>query len=245
MPTYNASKTIKESINSVLKQTYTRWELLITDDCSDDDTVDIVMAYSRNDSRIKLFKNTENSGAGFSRNNSIQNASGRFIAFLDSDDVWKHEKLEKQISFMVDNNYAFTYTFYRKMSEDGRKLSGIHPILKVDYNNLLKSNVIGCLTAIYDASILGKVYMPNLRKRQDMALWLSILKKIEYAYCLPQELAFYRECINSLSSNKFKALPYQWALYRKHLELPLIKSCYYFSHYAVKAIMKHHLRRKI
>ncbi|EOD8840280.1 glycosyltransferase family 2 protein, partial [Enterobacter hormaechei] len=171
-------------------------------DQSTDDTLEIIKDLAAKDSRIKIFQNENNSGAGISRNKSISNAQGRFIAFLDSDDMWEKDKLTKQINFMIKNGYHLTYTQYIKVDEDGNIKGKIHPPLEVDYNELLKSNVIGCLTAIYDTEKLGKVFMPSIRKRQDMALWLKILQVIPKAYCFPEELAIYREGRGSLSSNK-------------------------------------------
>lgn len=242
MPTYNSSKTIADSIDSVLQQTYHNWELLITDDCSTDSTFEIISSYAEKDSRVKCYKNSENSGAGVSRNNSISKAQGRFIAFLDSDDMWEKEKLSEQIDFMLKNEYALTYTQYKKIDENETITGRIHPPLDVTYNELLKSNVIGCLTAVYDVDKIGKVYMPSIRKRQDMALWLKILQIIPKAYCLPKELAIYREGHQSLSSNKLKILFSQWEFYRDYLNFGFFKSLWYFQFYIFRAFKKHKLK---
>lgn len=239
MPTYNSSKTIISSVKSVLAQKYENWELLITDDCSSDNTLDIILNLSKSDERIKVFSLNENSGAGAARNNSIEKSKGRFIAFLDSDDMWCDDKLLRQVDFMLTGHYGLTYTAYSKINSEGQIKKEIRPPSKINYNELLKSNVIGCLTAMYDVSILGKVYMPLIRKRQDMALWLNILKKIDFAYCLNENLAFYREGHSSLSSNKFKVLKSQWSFYRDHLELNYPLAMYYFFNYIYKALIKH------
>ncbi|MCX2869418.1 glycosyltransferase family 2 protein [Kluyvera cryocrescens] len=239
MPTFNSSSTVADSIKSVLEQSYSNWELLITDDCSTDDTLGIIQSFSDRDSRIKVFQNTENSGAGISRNNSISMAKGRFIAFLDSDDMWFKDKLFEQINFMLENDYALTYTNYIKVDENNNVKGEIHPPLDVTYQQLLKSNVIGCLTAIYDVDKIGKVYMPAIRKRQDMALWLKILQVIPKAHCLPKELAIYKEGHQSLSSNKVKILYSQWVFYRNYLNFGVLKSLWYFQFYIVKALKKH------
>ncbi|HAJ6654365.1 TPA: glycosyltransferase family 2 protein [Escherichia coli] len=241
MPTYNSSSTIHQSIESVISQTYTNWELLITDDCSSDDTYKIICNYALKDHRIRVFQNNINSGAGLTRNNSIEHARGRFIAFLDSDDMWTNDKLEKQIKFMLDNHFPLTYTYYKKTNASGEITGRLRPPLEVNYNELLKSNVIGCLTAIYDASSLGKVYMPTIRKRQDMGLWLNILKIVPTAHCLAEELAIYREGHESLSSNKLKILRTQWLFYREHVGLSFIKTLWYFSHYVIRALKKYKL----
>ncbi|WP_105649026.1 glycosyltransferase family 2 protein [Cronobacter dublinensis] len=239
MPTWNSAATISESINSVINQTYPHWELLITDDCSTDGTMDILRDLAAADSRIKIFKNETNSGAGIARNNSISHAQGRFIAFLDSDDMWHAEKLEKQTRFMLDNGYTLTYTHYQKINQRGEITGRINPPTCVNYSELLKSNVIGCLTAMYDTAEIGKVYMPSIRKRQDMALWLKILEKVDYAWCLPESLALYREGHQSLSSNKIKVLASQWAFYRHYLQFNPVKSVWYFTYYVIRALKKH------
>lgn len=243
MPSFNSEKTITDSISSVLSQSYENWELLITDDMSTDGTKSIIEFFSAKDHRIKPFFNEKNLGAGCSRNNSITKSNGRYIAFLDSDDLWRNDKLEKQISFMKKNNYVLTYSEYKKINNDGDVFAHIVPPERVNYNELLKSNVIGCLTAIYDAEILGKVLMPSIRKRQDMALWLTILERIDFAYCISEPLAFYREGNASLSSNKMKILFTQWSFYRHYLKFSILKSAYYFSHYAIRAVKKHGVKK--
>jgi len=239
MPTYNSEHTLQASVNSVLQQTYTNWELLITDDCSTDSTLKIIESFLNDDCRIKLFRLHSNSGAGVARNNSIRYSEGRFVAFLDSDDLWHKDKLEKQVQFMLDRNFALTYTQYIKVDSNMSFLGAIHPPLNVSYSNLLKSNVIGCLTAMYDTKLLGKVFMPTIRKRQDMALWLKILERIDYAWCLPEELAYYMVGHDSLSSNKMKIITTQWRFYRQYLHFNILKSAWYFSFYAFYAFKKH------
>ncbi|QWV04245.1 glycosyltransferase [Pseudoalteromonas shioyasakiensis] len=237
MPAYNSEKYISESIESVLKQTYHNWELLITDDRSQDSTRTIVESYLKKDARIKLFINTENSGAGAARNNSIKQANGRFIAFLDSDDLWLPKKLELQIKFMLNNNFAFTYTAYQKFNIKNR-LGIVNPPLSTNYKKLLRSNVIGCLTAIYDVNILGKRYMPLIRKRQDMGLWLEILKDTDTAYCLSNVLSLYR-VDSGMTQNKFKVLLWQWRFYREVVELSYLTSVKYFFMYILYGFKKY------
>lgn len=236
MPSYNSENSIEESIASVISQSYSKWELLITDDLSTDNTIDIINRYAREDVRIKLFESKENGGAGKARNNSIKNAKGRFIAFLDSDDLWLPEKLQKQIYFMLENKYAFTYTGYQKFTSK-EDLGVINPPLSTSYKQLLYSNVIGCLTAIYDTEIIEKQYMPLIRKRQDMGLWLSILKKISKAYCLNEVLAKYR-VDTGMTKNKFSVLHYQWQFYREIVGLNFIRSLITFTVYAYKGYIK-------
>ncbi|TMO22086.1 glycosyltransferase family 2 protein [Pseudoalteromonas sp. S4741] len=237
MPAYNAEKYIAQSIDSVVKQSYQNWELLITDDRSNDNTQQIVKQYSNQDSRIKLFVNEENGGAGVARNNSIKQAKGRFIAFLDADDQWLAEKLTTQISFMLKNNYAFTFTAYQKI--EGDKKGGILiPPKFTCYKKLLSSNVIGCLTAVYDTEMLGKKYMPLIRKRQDMGLWLDILKVIPKAQSIPNVLALYR-VDSGMTQNKLEILKWQWLFYREVVKLNVFKATYHFFIYSVKGFLKH------
>lgn len=237
-PSYNSSKFISKTIESVLSQTYQNWEMIIVDDVSSDNSNEIIESYIQKDSRIKLIKLEQNSGAAIARNRAIEEAKGRYIAFLDADDIWKDKKLEKQIEFMQRNDYAFTYTAYEKVDEHGKVFGKIGVPSKVSYNQLLKTCVIGCLTAVYDTEKLGKVYMPLIRKRQDFGLWLKILKKIDFAYGINESLAFYTVRDDSISANKKSAAQFTWKLYRDIEKLNLIKASYYFSHYAIRGVLR-------
>lgn len=240
-PVYNSSDFIIETIESVQSQTFSDWEMILVDDCSSDDSVNIIKSYSQNDSRITLIKLEKNAGAAVARNRAIENAKGRFIAFLDSDDLWKPNKLEAQINFMQENRFSITFSKYDVMDEQGNLMNSIGVPSKVNYSDLLKTNYIGCLTVIYDTSFFGKVYMPLIRRRQDYALWLLLLKKVDYAYGLNISLAKYRLRKGSISSNKAVASMFTWRVYREVEKLSLIKSVYYFIHYFMQAI----LRRKL
>tara|TARA_Y100000588_G_scaffold269311_1_gene284661 strand:- start:8172 stop:8918 length:747 start_codon:yes stop_codon:yes gene_type:complete len=237
MPAYNSEKYIAKSIESVIAQTYKNWELLITDDRSSDSTQKIVKEYCATDERVKLFVNKENGGAGAARNNSITHAKGRYIAFLDSDDLWHPAKLEKQITFMLEHNYGLTYTSYQKFTGNSY-LGVVTPPLSTNYSKLLSSNVIGCLTAIYDTEIVGKQFMPLIRKRQDMGLWLQILKKIPEAHCLQVVLGYYRKD-SGMTRNKFEVLKWQWRFYREELCFGLVKSLKFFSMYVYNSSKKY------
>ncbi|EPL1602607.1 glycosyltransferase family 2 protein [Acinetobacter baumannii] len=237
-PSYNSAKYIGKTIDSVISQTYKNWELIIIDDCSIDSSVDIIKDYENKDKRIKLIQLKENSGAAVARNTGIQLARGRFIAFLDSDDSWLPEKLEKQLEFMLINNYYFTYTSYFKINENNEILGTMYIPSKVNYSQLLKTCVIGCLTVIYDAEKIGKQEFPLIRKRQDFALWLKILKKVDYAYGLQENLANYTIRSDSISANKLNAAKYNWFLYRNIEKLSLFVSFYYFLHYVIKGIIR-------
>lgn len=237
MPSFNAAQTISESIESVIAQTFTGWELLIVDDQSTDSTWSILSRYAELYPNIHAYKNSENGGAGVSRNRAIELARGRFIAFLDSDDLWEPNKLTEQVSFMLENGYSFTYTDYTKFTSN-QVLSTIKAPSQVTYSQLLYSNVIGCLTAMYDTSVLGKRYMPLIRKRQDMGLWLDILKDIPAAYGIPQSLAKYR-IDTGMTANKLTVLSYQWRFYRDVVKLPILKAIPVFCVYALKGFLKH------
>lgn len=237
MPSYNSQSTIKKSIESILEQDYENWELLITDDCSSDKTVEIINRYIESDCRIKLSINRTNLGSGSSRNSSIRRAEGKYIAFLDADDLWRKEKLSKQIAFMEDNTYAFTYTNYQKFDARGKR-GILYTPSSVTYEQLLPNNIIGCLTAVYNVDIIGKKYMPSIRKKQDFALWLNILKDQRVAFGLNETLADYR-CDSGVTSNKFAVLSHQWLFYRNVVGLSLYQSCVTFISYAATGFLKY------
>ena len=192
MPSYNTAQFITESINSVLSQTYKNWELIIVDDCSTDNTDDVIKPFLE-DKRIKFFKNEKNSGAAVSRNYALREAKGKYIAFLDSDDLWFHTKLEKQISFMVMNNYHFSYTFYREIDEKSiprkRIISGPKIITK---KGMLKYCWPGCLTVVFDKDFVGLIQIDDIKKNNDYAMWLKISKKAD-CFLLQEELGLYRK----------------------------------------------------
>lgn len=242
MPTYNSTGTVVESIQSVLSQTYKNWELIIVDDRSTDNTWQVIQTYADKYDNIRVYQNKENLGAGASRNFAIEKAKGRFIAFLDSDDLWTEDKLSEQIAFMLENDYPLTYTHYSRFTSE-EELSVVTAPEYTTYKKLMYSNVIGCLTAVYDTEALGKRYMPLIRKRQDMGLWLDILKDTPKAYCLPKPLAKYR-MDSGMTANKFSVLSYQWKFYRDVVGLSLPRSLFTFSVYAVKGTMKHRTKRK-
>ena len=238
MPCYNSSGYLDESILSVINQTMRDFELIIVDDCSLDNSVDVVKKYLQYEKRIKLIALNRNSGAAAARNMAIKEAEGRFIAFLDSDDLWHPQKLEKQISFMLKNNYAFSYTAYEKINEEGKVFGCVGALPQLNYKQLLKTNEIGCLTAIYDTEHLGKIYMPTETKREDYATWLSILKRTDCAYGLSEVLGQYRVYANQSSAKKGKMAKENWKLYRNIENLGVIKSAYYFSHYVIRGVLR-------
>ena len=246
-PVYNCEKFIKKTIECVLNQIYKNWEWLLIDDCSSDNSANIILEYALKDERIKYFKLDKNSGAAIARNTALEKSTGRFIAYLDSDDLWKKEKLEKQVKFMLNNNYAFTCTDYEKIKEDGTSLNKIIKIPeKVNYNLFLRNTIIQTVGVMIDTKLTGKdlLYMPNIRRRQDAATWCQLLKNGFDCYECPENLSYYRVVSNSLSSNKLKAIKTNWYWYRKIEKLPLYKACYCFIGYAFNGIKKRIYLRK-
>lgn len=177
-PVYNSEKFINDTISSVLNQTYTNWEMILVDDCSTDNSKKIINEYVEKDSRFKYIKLSQNSGAAVARNTAIKAATGRFLAFLDSDDAWEPEKLDLQIKFMIENKVGFSFTSYKIVDENGKPTGKIVSVPStINYEELLKNTIIGCLTVVIDKDVVGDIQMPNLRARQDFVTWLSILKK--------------------------------------------------------------------
>ncbi len=238
-PSHNAELFIAQTIKSVLAQTYQEWEMIIVDDLSSDNTLQVIEIYTNIDPRIKLIKSEQQSGPADTRNKAIQAAQGRYIAFLDADDLWMAQKLEKQIAFMVQYDLAFTYSSYKVVNEKSEALTTFVTLPEISYKSMLKTCSVGCLTAIYDTEKLGKMYMPNLPKRQDYALWLTIMKKIGTTQGIVEPLAYYRTGKTSVSSNKINAAAWQWKVYRNVEQLGLIKSIYYFMNYAYFGIKKY------
>lgn len=238
-PSYKSEKFISQTIESVLSQTYQDWEMIIVDDVSPDNSNEIIEEYKKKDNRIKLIKLEKNSGPAIARNRAIEEARGKYIAFLDADDIWYENKLEKQIKFMNERSLALTYSSYDLMDEEENGLGRFMTKDKITYNDLLKTNSIGCLTAIYDVEKIGKVLMPNIIKRQDYGLWLKILKKVDYAEGILEPLAKYRIMKNSVSSNKLVAAKYVWKLFREVERLNIFKSFYYFCFYVYYGVKKY------
>ncbi len=241
-PAFNSEKFIQTAYSSLLKQDYNNWEWLVTDDNSKDTTYDILLDLARSDCRIKVFQNHHNSGAAVSRNKSLENASGRFIAFLDSDDLWYEQKLSLQLEFMKSNNCAFSFTSFDVIEEDERgfrKVVDKNKCGPLSYEDMLKKNAtLGCSTVMLDKKVTGDFSMPLIRTGQDYALWLSLLKKNIQAYHLPVVLTGYRILSNSISRNKFKKARRQWQIYREIEKITLLPACYYFAHYAYHAIFR-------
>ena len=205
-PSYNSAKFIKQCIESVIAQTYTNWEMLIVDDFSRDDSCLVIKELAKKERRIKCFLLDENIGAAKARNVAIRKAKGKYIAFLDSDDLWEPQKLEKQIYFMNQNDISFSFTNYQSISEDGSYVIDIIEVpMKMAYHDYLKNTIIGCLTVIIDREKTGNFEMKNIRSSHDMALWLLIMRRGFDAYGLDENLARYRIVSTSNTANKWRA----------------------------------------
>jgi len=238
-PSYNSSKFIDECVNSVISQSYTNWELLIVDDCSDDSSKELLLDLERRDERIQVIFLDNNIGAANARNVAILKAKGKYIAFLDSDDSWDSQKLYKQISFMIKNEIAFSYTSYQSISENGLDIIRvINAPYKMSYNNYLKNTIIGCLTVVIDKEKVGDFEMPSIRSSHDMALWLLIMKRGFDAYGLNENLANYRIVSTSNSSSKLDAANDVWRVYRKFERLSFFYSTWCFLNYAFNAVIR-------
>ena len=241
MPTYNSEKYIIETLKSVQNQTYQNWELVIIDDHSTDNTVKIINNFKKNDNRINLIVLNKNYGASNARNIALKNTTGRYISYLDSDDLWKTNKLTRQIEFMQKNNYSFCCSSYEVIDDIGRKINKvIHMPMQINYNQYLKYNILQTIGIMVDIQVVNKelLIMPNIHIGEDAATWLQVLKAGHVCYGLDEILAEYRRRKGSLSSNKFISVIYAWNLYRKIEKLPFLYSLYCFLRYALLAIYK-------
>ena len=238
-PTYNCGKFIGETIESVINQTYENWEMIIVDDCSKDNTKDIVNKYDQNDDRIKYHLLEKNSGAAIARTKAMELANGNYMAFLDSDDLWVEDKLEKQLKFMKENNFNFVCTEYEQIDEQSNPLGKIIKVRdKANYNRVLLDCPVGNSTVMYNVKAMGKFQVPNIRKRNDDALWLKMLKKEEYIHGMKEVLMKYRIRENSISSNKLDLVKYHWYLYREIENLSVIRSVFHIGYWGIIKIFK-------
>ena len=239
IPVYNAEKYIEETIESVLAQTYKEWELLLVDDGSFDSSCQRIDEYAKKDERIQLIRK-ENEGAAKARNTGVNCANGQYVAYLDADDLWEPEKLEKEIAFAKENQAAFCFTGYEFADENGKGTGKIVRVPKtLTYAQALKNTTIFTSTVLFDLRQLSKedIMMPAV-KSEDTALWWKILKKGHIAYGLNENLVKYRRVTNSLSSNKWEAVKRIWYLYRRQEGLSVVKSGYYFVFWAVRAVLR-------
>ena len=239
-PSYNSAKFIAETIQSVQNQTYSNWEMIIVDDGSSDETESVVLSIIQNDDRIQFHKLGQNSGPAVARNTGIEKAYGDYLTFIDADDIWFPTFIENSIKTIKEIGIPFVFSSYKRANE---KLEFVYSDFivphKVSYTDILKSNSISCLTAFLDIKKLGKKYMPLIRKRQDMGLWLNYLKVIPFAYGIQETQAIYRIRENSLSRRKSNLIRYQWQFYREVGRLNIVQSTYYMLHWMYRGFMKY------
>lgn len=239
MPCYNMEKYISEAIMSVRQQTYPHWELLIVDDASTDNTVNVIESHAQQDERIRFSTKSEHSGIAASRNMCIKMAQGHYLAFLDADDVWLPTKLEAQLRFMLEKEVGFSYSSYDCIDEKGQLLNKtVQAVDDLNYEAYLRNTIIGCSTVMVNTNVVGKVVVPNFRTSEDTATWLDILKQGHLAYAIDKSLVSYRIRRKSASSNKLKASFDLWTVYRRHEKLSWLKAMRYFLSYAFHAIKK-------
>lgn len=241
VPVYNAERFLEDTIQTVQKQTYKNWELIFVNDCSTDNSVNIIKKHQKKDKRIRLIENEKNSGAALTRNRGIEEANGKYLCFLDADDLWDNDKLEKQIKFMDKNNCSFSYTSYEFADANGipngKKVIAQN---KMTYHKALKNTIISTITVMFDLRKIDKklIKMPNLIYVEDTATWWQILRTGEIAYGIPDIFSYYRRSSNSNSSNKFRTLSKLWNLYRKVEKLNLFYATYCFTLKNIHAILR-------
>lgn len=240
MPVYNACEFLSESINSVLGQTYTDFELIVVDDCSKDNSYDILCEYMSRDSRVKVFKNEENKGVSYTRNFAVSKAKGEYIALIDSDDIWDKNKLKKQLEHLKKHSdAAFCYTGSAFIYSDSKKSDFVFRVpKKVDYKTLLKQNVASCSSVVIKRDWLLKYPMAHDKMHEDFAVWLSVLKECSFAYGIDEPLLMYRVADNSKSSNKLKAALMNYRTY-KYVGLNYFQRLYYMGWYIIAGLKKH------
>lgn len=242
VPMFNVKNYIKETMESVRNQTYECWELLLVDDKSDDGTREFVEEYLQQtkETRIRLVLQPENIGAAAARNRGVKEAKGRYISYLDADDLWAPEKIEKEVAFMQEKDAAFAFTGYEFANEQGEGLGKVvHVPATINYKQALNNTTIFTTTVMFDTTKIDKnmLEMPNI-KSEDTALWWKILKSGYIAYGLDENLVRYRRVGKTLSSNKLKAISRIWNLYRKMEGLSVLSSAYHFCFWAVRAVLR-------
>lgn len=248
MPAYNSEQHIAEAIASVQIQTFEDWELCITDDCSTDSTAAIVQGIAARDSRIKYVKQPSNQGAAAARNASLERAQGRYIAYLDADDIWFPDKLEGQIAFMEERGAGFSCASYTVIDENGEPM-GRTVVMPAESDRwgYLTNNYLQTVGVMADLNIVDRslLRMPDMRRRQDAATWLQVLSAGHICYGMPDVLCGYRRVSGSLSSNKVKAVKGTWYFYTQIAKLPLPLACYCFARYAALAVWKRTYTEKL
>lgn len=239
-PTFNSANFIAATIQSVQNQNYSNWEMIIIDDGSSDDTENIILNLIQNDDRVQFYKLSQNSGPAVARNKGIEKAKGNYMTFLDADDIWFPNFIEKSINTIIETKIPFVFSSYKRSNENLEFIySDFIVPKKVTYTDILKSNSISCLTAFLDIKKVGKKSMPLIRKRQDMGLWLQYLKEIPFAHGIQETQAIYRIRENSLSRKKLDLIKYQWKFYRQVEKLTIFQSTYYMFHWMYRGFLKY------
>ncbi|WP_334126684.1 glycosyltransferase family 2 protein [Empedobacter brevis] len=237
-PCYNSERFITETYRSIKEQSYPNWEWIIVDDCSTDDSVQTICSF--NDERIKLIVQKSNQGAASARNLALSKAKGRYITFIDSDDLWLPKFLETTINYLKNKNESLVYTSYKRVDENLKPLlEDFIAIDKVDYKRILYNCPIPMLTSVYDSSVMGIVEFPKVELREDHAMWIQLLKKIKYARAIEESFAIYRIRENSVSRNKFNIALRQYDVYRKFLKMNFLQSSYYTFFWALNGLKKY------
>ena len=240
VPVYNAEHFLADTIKTVQDQTYQNWEMILVDDYSKDNSIKVIQKAMKKDKRIKLFCQKQNGGAALARNRGIMEASGDYICFLDADDLWHKDKLQKQLNFMKENKCAFSFTGYQYANcngvANGKK---VWVPERISYKQALKNTTIAPVTVMFNMHLLNKndIMMPNV-KSEDTATWWKVLKKVDYSYSINEILSYYRRSKNTSSSNKIRAIKQTWNLYRNVENFNVVKSFYYFSWYIFNAVKR-------
>jgi teichuronic acid biosynthesis glycosyltransferase TuaG len=238
MPVHNGAQFVAEAIASVRAQTRGDWELLVVDDCSSDETALIAGQHAAQDARVRMLRTAANVGSSAARNLGLAHRGGRYVAFLDADDLWLPEKLEKQLEFMWRCNASFSFTAYRKFGPDGAG-GVIHARDSTSWRDMLKGNRVGCSTVVLDTHAHPRIAFPiGLGRQEDYALWLSLLRPGAVARGLDEPLAMYRIHASSKSARKLPSILAQWRVYRDYERLPRLLAAWYLGHYAVRGAVK-------
>ena len=241
-PAYNAARFLDATIRSVAEQSFSDWEMIVVDDCSPDETPAIAERWAKRDPRVRLIRMSKNAGPGAARNEALAEAQGRYVAFLDGDDLWRPQKLEVQISFMKETGATFSFTGYSIIDEQGRPVGRcVRAPERVDYRALLRNTIIGCLTVVLDRAQLEPLRMPMLRQHEDLTLWYDILKRGIVARGISQDLALYRIRRGSASRNKLRSALHMWKVYREVEGLSVPEALECFTSYAWRACLKNRL----
>jgi len=238
-PAFDATPFLEETIRSVQAQTFPDWEMIVVDDASRDGTAEIVGGCAASDPRIRLVRQTHRQGPAAARNRALAEARAPYVAFLDSDDLWRPEKLEVQLGFMRETGAVFSFASYSLIDESGAPLGRtVRAPDRVDYRFLLRNTIIGCLTVMLDINRLGPVRMPHLRQHEDLSLWYELLKRGVVARGIPRDLAFYRVVRRSASRNKLRSALHMWSVYRVQEGLSVPSALWYYAQYAWNACRK-------